>query len=280
MTVFQNIAYPLRLERRPKREIQQKVLEAIERVQLDGLRNRYPWQLSGGQQQRVALARAIVHEPKVLLFDEPLSNLDAQLRERMRFEIRRLQKELSITAIYVTHDQAEAMALSDRIVVLNHGRIEQEGPPQTLYLEPSSEFTATFMGTSNVIDGSIASELGPGIQEVTTALGTLKGILSTTVGAGDVRVIVRPEYIRLQRTPGGSVGQSGFQATIIPCEVEQVTFLGSTCDVIVRMGNLRVRVQCHPSEGIQENEAYFAVMQAEYCRIVPAHREVADNGRN
>ncbi|HTR87632.1 MAG TPA: ABC transporter ATP-binding protein [Reyranella sp.] len=151
MTVGENVGFGLQVRKLPKAEIERRVDKILDIVQMRALRDRYPAELSGGQQQRVALARAIVVEPEVLLLDEPLSNLDANLREEMRFEIRRLHDEFKITTVYVTHDQGEAMVTSDRIVVMNKGRIEQIDPPQVLYAKPKSRFVAGFIGRTNIV---------------------------------------------------------------------------------------------------------------------------------
>jgi iron(III) transport system ATP-binding protein len=155
MKVFNNVAYGLKLEKLPRREIREKTLKVLETVGLGGLEERYPGQLSGGQQQRVALARALVKNPKVLLLDEPLSNLDAKLREKMRFEIKSLAKRMGITAVYVTHDQAEAMVISDRIVVMQAGNVIQIDTPTRIYAEPANRFVADFIGAMNFIDGEV-----------------------------------------------------------------------------------------------------------------------------
>ena len=159
MTVGENVGFGLQVRKLPRAEIEQRVTKILDVVQMRGLKDRYPAELSGGQQQRVALARAIVVEPEVLLLDEPLSNLDANLREEMRFEIRRLHDEFKITTVYVTHDQSEAMVTSDRIVVMNKGRIEQIDPPQVLYGRPKSRFVAGFIGRTNFVerDGAVFS---------------------------------------------------------------------------------------------------------------------------
>src|SRR5262249_38309124 len=158
MTVFENVAFPLRVSRERKyseAEIKDRVARALETVRMSGYETRPATQLSGGQQQRLAFARGLVREPKILLLDEPLSNLDAKLREQMRVELKRLQKRLGITTVYVTHDQSEALALSDEIVVFNSGKIVQRGTPQDIYRHPKSQFVADFIGSANFLPGTV-----------------------------------------------------------------------------------------------------------------------------
>ena len=202
LTVAGNVGFGLELKRLSKAEIAQKVDAILDLVGLSGMGKRMPDQLSGGQQQRVALARAIVNEPKLLLFDEPLSNLDAKLREQMRLEIRRIQQHLGITAIYVTHDQSEAMAISDKIVVMNSGKIEQIGTPQEIYNHPRTEFVADFIGQVNFVP-AIVSEIGSGYAMVTVGRRTIQLTISQLptarplVKGEQVKLVVRPETIKL-----------------------------------------------------------------------------------
>jgi iron(III) transport system ATP-binding protein len=192
MTVAQNIAYGLKLRKLAKDEIATRSREVLEKVKLSGLEQRYPGQISGGQQQRVALARALVLNPKILLLDEPLSNLDAKIRVQVRAEIRKLQKELGITTVYVTHDQEEALTLSDRIAVFNEGRVFQVGPPKELYERPANRFVADFIGINNLIDGTVRSVNGALLVE--TAVGPLRALPDARFKAGDRCVLsVRPE---------------------------------------------------------------------------------------
>jgi iron(III) transport system ATP-binding protein len=192
MTVAQNIAYGLKLRKLARDEIAKRIREVLDKVKLSGLEARYPGQISGGQQQRVALARALVLNPKILLLDEPLSNLDAKIRVQVRAEIRKLQKELGITTVYVTHDQEEALTLSDRIAVFNEGRVFQVGPPRELYERPASRFVADFIGINNLIDGTVQSVNGKLV--VRTALGELEAMADPRFKAGDRCVLsVRPE---------------------------------------------------------------------------------------
>ncbi len=196
MTVEQNVAFGLQLRRLPADEVRKRVHEMLDVVHMRHLAERYPAELSGGQQQRVALARAIVIKPAVLLLDEPLSNLDANLREEMRFEIRRLHDEFRITTVYVTHDQAEAMVTSDRIAVMNQGRIEQIDDPHTLYTRPQTRFVAAFIGRSNFIEGACN-----GADIVFDAFAIPRGAVANgAVPSGRVTFSVRPQSMRLRRT--------------------------------------------------------------------------------
>jgi len=203
MTVFENTAYGLKLRRVAAAEIAQRVGGVIEKVKLTGLAERYPGQLSGGQQQRVALARALVLNPKILLLDEPLSNLDAKIRIQVRAEIRKLQKELGITTVYVTHDQEEALTLSDRIAVFNKGKVLQLGPPKALYERPENRFVADFIGINNLIDGTVeTADASERSLRVRTALGVLEVLMDERFRPGDRCVVsVRPENATLDGEP-------------------------------------------------------------------------------
>jgi ABC-type Fe3+/spermidine/putrescine transport system ATPase subunit len=203
MTVSENVSYGLKLRKVSSSDMAARVREVLAKVGLTGLSDRYPGQLSGGQQQRVALARALVLNPQMLLLDEPLSNLDAKIRVQVRSEIRKLQKELGITAVYVTHDQEEALAMSDRIAVFNLGRICQVGPPKALYERPASRFVADFIGINNLVEGTVRSVEGPALQ-AETAFGVLSAIHDATLRVGEPCVIcMRPENIALDGASGG-----------------------------------------------------------------------------
>ena len=204
MTVFENVAYGLKVRKLPKEEVRRRVKEVLELVRLEGLESRYPTQLSGGQQQRVALARALVVQPKVLLLDEPLSNLDAKLRVEMREELKRLQRKLGITTIYVTHDQDEAMALSDRIAVMNLGRVVEVGKPDELYRRPRSFFVATFIGRSNVLQCRAIEVRGEEVALECSGLRLVATVAdsSTRLSPGDtVYAVFRPHSARLDPPP-------------------------------------------------------------------------------
>ena len=230
LSVYENIAYGLKIQRLSKNEIKEKIRRVMELTELSGLENRPPNALSGGQQQRVALARALVMEPKVLLMDEPLSNLDAKLREVMRTEIRRIQQTLGITSVYVTHDQLEAMTLSDQIVVMNQGRIEQIGSPTEIYRSPQTAFVADFIGRTNFVEGTVR-----GIDGDTVAVEIFSKTLTapkpnTPIGDGQsVKLVVRPEAIKVLDEGGqyqGVVRWASYHGNAVEYEVE---VSGKTC---------------------------------------------------
>ena len=237
--IYENIAYGLRIKKMDPKLIDKKVSNIIDLVGLKGLEKRNPGQLSGGQQQRVALARALVMEPGVLLFDEPLSNLDAKLRVYMRTEIRRIQQELGLTSIYVTHDQAEAMSLSDRVIIMNKGKIEQVGTPQEVYQQPATEFIADFIGTANFVDGVIKEikDKCAMVQIVNNvAKVPLKGNTRFTVGE-KVRVVIRPESI--------DVGEEGkFEG-----KITLSTFMGNVQEYYVEVGEYTLFVEASNPSG-------------------------------
>ena len=244
MNVFNNVAFPLRIARRPRSEIRDRVNWALEMVKLGGFAERDSTQLSGGQQQRLAVARALVQEPRLLLLDEPLSNLDAKLREEMREELKRLQSALNLTMLYVTHDQAEAIVLSDRIAVMSEGRILQEGPPREIYQRPRSPFVAGFVGSSNLLEGIVAAILGGGRFRVETDCGPVGATSTDDLRRDeDVLVSLRPELIHL--TPALPVGDA--DRTVWEVTVEGSRFFGESTyyDVIRRGRPLRVRAAPH-----------------------------------
>ena len=224
LSVYENMAYGLKVQRRPKDEVRERVARALDLVELTGLENRAPNQLSGGQQQRVALARALVMEPKVLLMDEPLSNLDAKLREQMRTEIRLIQKRLGITSVYVTHDQVEAMTLSDRIVVMHEGRIEQIGPPPEIYRQPRTRFVADFIGRANFVEATVRDSVNG--QLVVEALGTTMTVSAPSDAFKEgqsVSLVVRPEMVELEQPEAqveGTVRIANYLGDVVEYEVE------------------------------------------------------------
>ncbi|WP_250517023.1 ABC transporter ATP-binding protein [Caballeronia sp. INDeC2] len=201
MSVFDNIAFPLRVRKLPKDEIRRKVKDVLDLVRLPDIAQRKPKELSGGQQQRVSLARCIVYNPALILLDEPLGALDKKLREQMQFEIRRLHAELGITMLNVTHDQDEALSMSDRIVLMNQGRVEQIATPDELYRAPRTAFAASFIGTANLIAGTVHDNTGEHAI-VSTPLGMLRAAMRSTVARGAaVKLLVRPESVRMMPTP-------------------------------------------------------------------------------
>lgn len=238
LTAFENIAFGLRLRKLPKDEVEKRVRWAAEFLRIEDLLNRYPHQMSGGQQQRVAVARAIVIQPKALLFDEPLSNLDAKLREEVRFELRRIQKKLGITSIYVTHDQTEAFAICDRIAVMNEGKIQQIGTPEEIYDRPENRFVASFIGITYFIEGKVSEYLDKERGKVLVL--TDDGLEITgyadlsKISKGDkVNVVVRPDYVSLA-SPNDKVN-------IFNAIVERATYAGDSIDYEIRIGEWSIR---------------------------------------
>ncbi|HWP56278.1 MAG TPA: ABC transporter ATP-binding protein [Candidatus Acidoferrales bacterium] len=266
MTVFENVAYPLTIQRRPKEEIKRRVGEVLRIVGLQGLEDRPAPKLSGGQQQRVAFARALVNEPKVMLLDEPLSNLDAKLREQMRFEIKALQRRVNITTIYVTHDQGEALAISDQIAVMHAGKLIEVGTPHQLYSKPKRKFTATFLGLTNLIEGKVI-ELGGDSQP--GRLETNKGILSfvptTKLEKNQTAVIsVRPEHIEVHKTkPQNS-------ENVVEGTVKDAVFMGDAYHCHIAVGEDLIRVHTHPFLTMNPGEKVYLRLDPQSCNGLPA----------
>jgi len=231
LPVWGNIAFGLQISRRPKDEINQVVSDMLRLVRLEGVENRYPDQLSGGQQQRVALARALALQPRILLLDEPLSALDAMVRVGLRGEIRHIQSELGITTVYVTHDQEEALSISDRVAVMKDGSIEQVGTPREIYLNPQSRFIAGFIGTANQFVGQ-----GVDRQTVQTSHFILKTPVSKNLVDKAVVVLVRPENIRV--LPDDE--NASDEMNIIRGQIETITFMGSVTRITVATGGERL----------------------------------------
>ncbi len=232
LTVFENVAFPLRVRREPAPVIKKRVLEALELVGLQGLAERGATELSGGQQQRVALARALAYAPAILLLDEPLSNLDAKLREQMRFELCSLQRRLNLSVLYVTHDQDEAMAMSDRIAVINRGRLEQVGAAAELYETPASSFVGDFLGRTVMLQGTVKKNEKGAWIDLRNAGGRISpknDRLDHFAEGDEVRILSRPEDIDL--LPGGEVCANQIRA-----EVEMVAYLGDHLEYSVSVG--------------------------------------------
>ena len=237
MTVFENVAFGLEMERAPKDEIRKRVGHALDMVQLKGMDRRHPKQLSGGQQQRVALARAVVKSPNVLLLDEPLGALDLKLRKEMQLELKALQQQLGITFVYVTHDQEEALTMSDRIAVMNQGKVLQLGPAVQIYERPTSRFVADFIGESNFLNGRVKSLKGDqALVTIDEWQTDLQGLSFGKVRVGDdVAVSIRPEKIRLRDSPEDAV--NCFEGAVITS-----TYIGSDTRVYVNVRGQRLKV--------------------------------------
>jgi ABC-type Fe3+/spermidine/putrescine transport system ATPase subunit len=265
MTIFDNVGFPLMIRRMDKKERRERVMEALRLIRMEDYEGHYPRQVSGGQQQRVGLARALVYRPKVLLLDEPLSNLDAKLREEMRFEIRELIDRLGITAVYVTHDQAEALALSDRVAVMNAGRIEQVGTPDDIYDCPQSRFVADFIGLSDFFEVTVDS-VDTGAYLVMVKAGGLEIQIPAQPGmsAGQsVLLFVRPNDVEL--LPASH--EAG--TNIFPGVVEKMTYLGDRSDYRIVVGEgLELRVQTDGKVRFDEGEHVKVHLPATHCQVI------------
>src|SRR5213594_340764 len=273
MTVAQNVAFGLEMRKEPALAIRSRVATTLAKVQLTGLEGRYPRQLSGGQQQRAALARALVVVPDVLLLDEPLANLDAKLREEMRFYVRSLQQEVGITTIYVTHDQAEAMVIADRIAVMFNGRIHQLAPPHEIYHHPQTWRVAEFIGLTNFIDGRIVGQDGD-LLVLDTALGVLRcrgpaGSAETT--KPERLIAVRPEAIQLTQ---GRAGAGDARRNRLPGVVRAHAFLGNVVDYRVEVApGVLLRVQGDPRTPFAVGDHVEASFDPAAMWTVPAREE-------
>jgi iron(III) transport system ATP-binding protein len=246
MNVFRNVSFPLEVRKnKPSQtEIRDRVMRVLGAVALDHLAEREATKLSGGQQQRLALARALVMEPKLLLLDEPLSNLDAKLREKMRFELKRMQDTFKLTTIYVTHDQSEALALSDEIAVMNEGRIVQMATPRDIYERPRTKFVADFIGTTNFLDGTVVGrEGGEDYWNVRTSIGVLKVKSDHVLQENSaISISVRPEDVHLSDTAPAGPAQNAVTGI-----VDQAVFLGEYMDMKVRLGEYEMLARAHPT---------------------------------
>ena len=265
MTVTQNVAYPLEIRKVVRAEIDERVAEVLRLVGLTQMADKLATQLSGGQQQRAALARAIVSRPRLLLFDEPLSNLDLKLREQMRVELKRIQHEVGITSVYVTHDQAEALVMSDEIIVMSKGRIQQKGGPHQIYARPVNAYVSNFIGVANLLKGRVVSVTGKGRGEVEIVQDGRQVRLACQLGEGigqdaEAVVSIRPENVRALRENGGLPGLEG--------EVLQAIFLGNYVDCRVRWGAFEWKVQAHPRERLREGDKVYLRLDPEHTLAV------------
>jgi len=246
MSVFDNVGFPLRVmprRLRPARKVvEERVMRVLATMELDQFAGRPATKLSGGQQQRLALARALVTEPPLLLLDEPLSNLDAKLRESLRLELKRLQNEIGITSIYVTHDQVEALALSSRIAVMSKGRVAQIGTPQEIYAKPETKFVAEFIGNSNFLEGSV-TKTAAGSSLIATSYGDLTVVTDKALRVGDRYVLgVRPESIEVLSADSAPASSHGFAGKVLAR-----SFLGDAIDYVIDIGGFEVRARANPS---------------------------------
>jgi iron(III) transport system ATP-binding protein len=263
MTVFENAAFPLRVGQKKYSgdEVKRKVMDALRIVELDGLEGRMATQLSGGQQQRLALARALVREPRVLLLDEPLSNLDAKLREQMRVELRELQRRVNITTLYVTHDQVEALTMSNMIAVMSQGKIVQEGPPRQIYSDPKTRFVADFIGSTNFIRGTWAGDGANG--HVESPVGALQAQLGPGIGKGDAVVVsVRPEDVHLHKQAPSQ------RPNLLEGTVESVMFVGEFLDCRLNVGGQEVRTRQHPNLQLRRGDKVLIELPPEACAVL------------
>jgi iron(III) transport system ATP-binding protein len=266
-TVYQNVAFGLEVRKVARSEARARVARVLELVNLAGLEGRYPSELSGGQQQRVALARSLVVEPDILLLDEPLSNLDAKLRERMRWELKELQRRTGITFVYVTHDQAEAMALSDRIAVMHGGEIMQLGAPRHIYTRPASKTVADFMGLVNLLPGRVLRASGDDSLVAVGGEHPIAVALPPDVTAGQmVQVAVRPESLRLTG-PASGAGAPG----TVPGKVVEVTFLGNIIDCHVTLDDgTRIRAQVDSGRVLEVGQAVGVEFDSQQSSVFSA----------
>jgi spermidine/putrescine ABC transporter ATP-binding subunit len=257
MSVADNVAYGLRVTGAPRAEIAPRVTDALAMVRLSGLEERRPDQLSGGQRQRVALARALIKRPKVLLLDEPLSALDKKLRQEMQLELVRLQQDVGITFVIVTHDQEEALSMADRIAVMDHGRILQIAPPGELYEEPNCRMVADFIGTMNLFPARVLGGANPGIRVEAAGLGAFE-LPAAAPASGEIGVAVRPEKVRLSREPPGN------GAIAVRGKVAQVAYFGDYSHVSVEAAP-EVRITCYQTHRSRRDPG--AIAEGEECWV-------------
>ncbi len=267
MKVFNNIVYGLKLQKLPKRTIREKAERVLELVGLNGLEDRYPGQLSGGQQQRVALARALVGNPKVMLLDEPLSNLDAKLREELRFEIKSLVRRMGITSVYVTHDQAEAMVISDRIAVMESGNVVQIGTPHDIYQKPANRFVADFIGTMNFMAGEIIQVLQDQNAvlvrtEFCEKLICTANSIAETMPGKKVYASIRPEDVEVS-AESLTDGENVFKGTIV-----HKAYLGNFLYFFVRVDGTMIRVQVPHHLPQEEGQEIYVSLNPRKCVIL------------
>ncbi len=266
MTVSENVAYPLEIRKLGRSEIADRVEDVLKLVGLSEMSDKLATQLSGGQQQRAALARAIVARPSLLLFDEPLSNLDLKLREQMRVEMKRIQNEIGITSVYVTHDQSEALVMSDEIVVMSKGRIEQKGGAVDIYANPINGYVSGFIGIANLLEGRVVAAGADGRGLVSVSAGpepvSLPCLLADGLGDGDEVILsVRPENVHAETAPPAD-------GPVLEGEVLQIVFLGSHMDCRIAWGGFEWKMLAHPRSGLRAGETVYLRLDSEALRAV------------
>ncbi|MEA3427814.1 MAG: ABC transporter ATP-binding protein [Thermodesulfobacteriota bacterium] len=268
MKVYKNIVYGLKIQKLPGHSIQEKAQQVLELVGLNGLEERYPTQLSGGQQQRVALARALVSNPKVLLLDEPLSNLDAKLREKMRFEIKSLVRRMGITSVYVTHDQAEAMVISDRVAIMDSGNLVQIGTPQEIYEKPANRFVADFIGTMNFMSGEVVQVLQDKDAAYVHTEFSEKMLCKTsdttaTTPGKKVYASIRPEDVEVFTEPPQKARENLFKGTIV-----HKAYLGNFMYFFVSINGNMIRAQVPHHMPQEEGQELYLFLNPQKCMIL------------
>jgi iron(III) transport system ATP-binding protein len=266
MTVLENVAYPLKGKGLSRREIHARALEALKMVDLDGFADRPAPKLSGGQQQRVALARAVAGDPKIFLFDEPLSNLDAKLREDMRGQIRDLQRKLGVTSLYVTHDQVEALSISDLIALMDGGRIIEVGAPRDIYLYPHSRFAAQFVGLTNILPARLIDRDKEGIAQLAVPFASLlcsQEKANAHATGASVMVLIRPENIRISRT-SFNCAVNEWRGRVVSS-----TFLGEFIDCTVACGETLIRARVNPFSPIENGAEVYLHTPPERFSVIP-----------
>ena len=267
MKVYSNVVYGLKLQKVPAEETRRRAEQVLDMVGLEGLEDRYPAQLSGGQQQRVALARALIRNPKVLLLDEPLSNLDAKLREKMRFDIKSLVQRMGLTSVYVTHDQAEAMVISDRIAVMQSGNVMQVGTPEEIYQKPANTFVADFIGTTNFIEGEVVS-VESATSEVAIRTDFGETMRCRTADVADtppglkVKASIRPEDVAVVSGP------SEKEANLFKATIAHKAYLGNFLYFFASVGETMIRVQVAHHLPQEEGEEIYLYLNPEKTRIL------------
>ena len=266
MTVFHNVSYGLEAKNMPKAEVTEKVEEALALTNLKGLEERYPAQLSGGQQQRVALARSVALDPKVLLLDEPLSNLDAKLRESMRFELKELQRRLKKTALYVTHDQTEAMVISNMVIVMNEGKIMQMDTPVGLYKRPRNKFVADFLGGTNFLTGTVKERLVEGglvTVETNEGINISVPIYDDAKEGNKILINIRPPSLKIHKT------RPMEKANVWEGKIDRTGYVGDFVDYWVLVGDKELRVQQNGAVIFEEGESVYVQTYPEKCTVIP-----------